>query len=125
MGLEVLHRHDERVVRRTGLLEVRIFVVAVTIHRQTGGNLSELLDSISKVIRDRFRIRGQIRALTAEGRMQAVILLALPPLMLAILLVVNRDYMMTIFEYPALLVGMFVCEGLGAIWMRQIVNFEI
>ncbi len=114
-----------QLAQRTGLLEIRIFVVAVMVHRQTGGNLSELLDKISHVIRERFRISGYIRALTAEGRLQAIILLALPPLMIFLLLALNRDYMMTIFKYPSLLIVMFTCEILGALWMRKIVNFEI
>src|SRR6202030_4138555 len=70
---------------RTGILEMKIFVLAVMVHNQTGGNLAELLDRLSTVIRDRYRIRGSIQALTAEGRMQMMILLALPPLMLAVL----------------------------------------
>ena len=114
-----------QLAQRTGLLEIRIFVVAVTVHRQTGGNLSELLDKIAHVIRERFRISGYISALTAEGRLQAVILLALPPLMLFLLLALNRDYMITIFKYPSLLIAMFTCEILGALWMRKIINFEI
>ena len=114
-----------QLAQRTGLLEIRIFVVAVMVHRQTGGNLSELLDKISHVIRERFRISGHIRALTAEGRLQAIVLLALPPLMIFLLLALNRDYMMTLFKYPSILIVMFVCEILGALWMRKIVNFEI
>ena len=110
--------------RRTGLLELKIFVLAVTIHRTTGGNMSELLDKLAQVIRERYRIRGAVRALTAEGRMQAIVLLAIPPVMMVILLVVNPDYMLTLFQYPALLVGMFVSMTIGALWMRAIVNFD-
>lgn len=110
--------------RRTGLLEYKIFVVAVTIHREAGGNLSQLLDRLSTVIRDRFRIRGQIKSLTAEGRLQGVILCALPPLILMALMVVNRRYAMMLFEYPWLLVGMLVADVIGLMWMRRIVNFD-
>jgi tight adherence protein B len=110
--------------QRTGLLELRIFVVAVSVHRQTGGNLSELLDNLSSVIRDRQRIRGQIRALTAEGRLQAGILLGLPPFLMGVLTVVNQEYIATLFQYPLLLVGMFVFEIIGALWLRMIINFD-
>ncbi len=110
--------------RRTGLLELKIFVLAVTVHRQTGGNLAELLGKISAVIRDRYRIRGAIKALTAEGRLQAIILLALPPLMLCAMLVINRPYAMVLFQYPALLIGMFLSMTLGAVWMHRIINFD-
>lgn len=110
--------------RRTGLLEIKVFVLAVTVHRQTGGNLSELLEKISTVIRQRYRIRGQIKALTAEGRLQAIILLALPPMMLLYMLVVNPDYAMTLFDFPLMLVALFGAEVIGALWMRRIVSFD-
>ena len=64
--------------RRTGLLEIKIFVLALLVQQQTGGNLAELLDKLADVVRERFRIRGKIKALTAEGRMQALVLLVLP-----------------------------------------------
>ena len=78
--------------RRTGLLEIKIFVLALLVQQQTGGNLAELLDKLSDVIRERYQIRGKIKALTAEGRMQAIVLLALPPALFLIMLVMNRDY---------------------------------
>jgi tight adherence protein B len=105
-------------------LELKIFVLAVMVHRQTGGNLSELLGKLSKVIRERYRIRGAIKALTAEGRLQGIILMALPPLMLVALLIVNRPYAMTLFEYPALLVGMFISMTIGGFWMHRIISFD-
>ncbi len=110
--------------RRTGVLELRILVVALTVHRRTGGNLSELLDNLAAVVRDRYRIYGQIRALTADGRMQAAILLALPPFLLAVLSVVNRDYIHILFQFPWLLLGMFAFELVGALWLRRIVSFD-
>src|SRR5262249_57164429 len=64
--------------RRTGLVEVKIFVLAMLVQQQTGGNLAELLDKLSGVVRERFRVPGKIKALTAEGRMQATVLLVLP-----------------------------------------------
>jgi len=110
--------------RRTGVLELRILVVALTVHGRTGGNLSELLDNLADVVRDRYRIYGQIRALTADGRMQAAILLALPPFLLAVLSVLNHDYVTILFQFPWLLVGMFGFELLGALWLRRIVSFD-
>ncbi len=110
--------------RRTGLLEIRIFVLALMVHRQTGGNLSELLEKLSKVIRERYRIRGAIKALTAEGRLQAIILLGLPPVVLALLLVLNRPYIMTLFQHPWLLLGTAIWMGIGAVWMNRIISFD-
>lgn len=110
--------------RRTGLLEIQIFVLAMLIQTQTGGNLAELLEKLAAMIRERFRIKGKISALTAEGRLQAAILLALPPLMFGLILVINRGYGSILLEHPMLLVGMAVCEGLGFLWIRRIVNFD-
>jgi tight adherence protein B len=110
--------------RRTGLLEIKIFVLALLVQQQTGGNLAELLDKLAAVIRQRTRVRSKIRTLTAEGRVQALILLALPPLLLAAVLVLNRQYSQVLLQYPGLLIGMFVAEILGALWIRSIVNFD-
>jgi tight adherence protein B len=110
--------------RRTGLLEVKIFVLAVLVQQQTGGNLAEMLEKLATVVRDRFRLLAKIRVLTAEGRFQAAILLALPPAMFGIILFLNRGYAQVLLDNPAFLIGMFVSEVLGALWIRKIVNFD-
>ncbi len=110
--------------RRTGILEIKIFVLALLVQQQTGGNLAELLDKLATIMRDRFRIKGRIRVLTAEGRFQAIVLLAMPPLLLLALLLINPEYGRTLLEYPKLLLGMFGFETLGALWIRKIVNFD-
>lgn len=84
--------------RRTGLLEINIFVVAVIVQRQVGGNLAEMLEGLSALVRDRYRIRGVIQTLTAEGKMQAGILMALPFLIFLAMLVMNRPYAVTLFN---------------------------
>lgn len=114
----------QAMARRTGVLELKILVVAVTVHRHSGGNLSELLNNLAAVIRDRHRIQGQIRALTADGRMQAAILLALPLFLLVVLSLINRDYVNVLFQLPGLLAGMFLFEVIGAIWLHRIVSFD-
>jgi len=110
--------------RRTGLLEIRIFVLALVVQQQTGGNLAELIEKLSAVIRDRARIRGQIKTLTAEGRVQAAILLALPLAMFCILVFMNREYAFELFEHPNLILATLVSEAIGAVWIRKIVNFD-
>jgi tight adherence protein B len=110
--------------RRTGLVEIRIFVLSLLVQQQTGGNLAELLDKLAGVIRERFRIRGKIKALTAEGRMQAAVLLALPPLMFLVIMLMNPNYGRVLYQYPGLLIGMVVSELFGALWIRKIVNFD-
>ncbi len=110
--------------RRTGLMEVKIFVLALLIQQETGGNLAELLDKLSAIMRDRARIKGKIRTLTAEGRFQALILMAMPPLLLVAVLVINPGYGSVLLQYPKLLIAMVISEVIGALWIRQIVNFD-
>ena len=110
--------------RRTGLVEMNIFVVAVLVQRQVGGNLAEILEKIAQVVRERYKIRGTIRTLTAEGRLQAVVLMALPPLLFLMMLFVNYDYARVLLETPVLLWGMVFFMGLGGLWIRKIVNFD-
>jgi tight adherence protein B len=110
--------------RRTGLIEVKIFVLAILVQQQTGGNLSEMLEKLAQVVRERFRMLGKIRALTAEGRFQAAVLLVLPPAIFLLILLLNRQYGQMLLDRPALLVAVFVSELFGALWIRKIVNFD-
>ncbi len=110
--------------RRTGLLELKIFVLAMLVQQQTGGNLSELLDKLSNIIRERYKLRGKIQALTAEGRMQAIVLLGLPPVLFLIMLAMNRSYAGVLLEHPSLIWASLISEAIGGLWIRKIVNFE-
>jgi tight adherence protein B len=110
--------------RRTGVIELKIFVLAVLVQQQTGGNLAELLTKLADVVRERYLIRGTIRTLTAEGRMQGWILAALPPLMFVLLLVLNFGYASVHFQHPNILIGTLGFELLGVLWIRKIVNFD-
>ena len=110
--------------RRTGLLEIKIFILAVVVHRQTGGNLAQLLDQLSHVVRERFRINGMIRSLTAQGRFQAGILLSLPPFMFLLLMVLHYDYEVTLLQYPLLIVLALTMMFAGAMWIRKVINFD-
>ncbi len=109
---------------RTGILEMRIFVMALLIQRQTGGNLAELLDRLGSLVRDRLRLRRRVRTLTAEGRMQGLTLLVLPFVVFAAMMVVNRNYAEELLRHIWLVVGTAVSMGIGAVWIRKIVNFE-
>ena len=70
-------------------MDVRFFVIAVVIQRATGGDLAEVLDKIGRLIRQRFELHGHVKALTAEGRLSGVVLLALPPGLLGVPLVLE------------------------------------
>jgi tight adherence protein B len=109
---------------RTGLLEIKIFALALLVQQQSGGNLAELLDKLANIIRERFRIKGKIKAMTAEGRFQALILLLLPPVILVGTAFLNPTYIKSLLLYPHLLIGMVVSEFLGALWIRKIINFD-
>lgn len=110
--------------RRTGLVEIKIFVLAMLVQQQTGGNLADLMDKLSTIIRERYKIRGQIKSLTAEGRMQAAVLLALPVALFVVMLVVNPGYAGILLKHPSLIWGTLGCEAFGALWIRKIVNFD-
>jgi tight adherence protein B len=112
--------------RRSGLVETRILVEAVTVQQQTGGNLGEILDSLRDVVRERFRIRGKIKTLTSEGRMQAAVLLALPPGIAAMMSLINFELIQTLFQFQGgILVGVIVgMEAIGAVWIRKIVTLD-
>lgn len=110
--------------RRTGIVELKIFVLAVLVQQQTGGNLSEMLAKLAGVVRERYRIQGVVSALTAEGRMQGWILAAMPPLMLLLLLVLNYGYASILFDHTDILAMAFGAEAVGVLWIRKIVNFD-
>lgn len=110
--------------RRTGVTELQMLVVALLVQRQSGGSPVELLDNLAKVVRKRIRLREKVKALTAEGRMQALVLLALPPLVLGIMSVTNGDYVSSLWGQPWLLAAMAVSEMIGALWIRRIITFR-
>src|SRR5207302_8325727 len=87
-----------QLAERIPILDVRFFVTAVVIQRETGGNLSEILDNLAHVIRERFKIRRQIRVHTAHGRFTAFVLLSLPPALAIALTMLNPGHMKLLFD---------------------------
>jgi len=118
---EALRHMVERVASR----DLRYFVTAVLVQTETGGNLAEIMEKIGHLIRDRLRVKGKIRGLTAEGRLSALILGILPFAMFMILYVVHKKYVMTLFWDPwgqkLLMVGI-TCLVLGILSMRKLIN---
>ena len=110
--------------RRTGVLEIKIFVMAMMIQRQTGGNLSEVLERLASLVRERVRLRNHVRTLTAEGRMQAAVLLVLPPIMFFVMRFINRPYAEVLLDHPGLLAAMTASMLVGALWIRKIIQFD-
>ena len=84
----------ETMTKRIPNLDLRFFATAVILQRQTGGDLAEILDKIGHLIRERFKIFGQVQALTGEGRLSGVVLLALPPVLFLAVYRLNPEYEM-------------------------------
>lgn len=114
---------------RVPTMDVRFFVTAVVIQRACGGDLGEVLDKLGRLIRQRFEIKGQVAALTGEGRLSGAVLLAMPPGLLAYLFFVNPDYVMPLFTDTEMgrpmLVGAAVMQVLGALMIKKIVNIKV
>ncbi len=113
---------------RVNIVDTRILVTAILIQREVGGNLAEILDNLSAVIRARFTIRRQIRVYTAQGRMTGYLLALLPFMLFALLYMINPEYMSVLFTDPIgkILVGVaLVMQLAGFFWIRKIVNIEI
>jgi tight adherence protein B len=109
-------------------LDLKFFVTAVILQRQTGGDLAEILDKIGSLIRDRFRIWGQVQALTGEGRLSGVILMALPVVLFLAVYQLNRNYIMMLFTDPMgtkMLTAAVIMQVLGALVIRKIVNIKV
>lgn len=121
LSLEVALRN---LVERTGLIEIKILVLGILIQQQAGGNLAELLDQLANVMRQRNTLRGSVRALTAEGRMQAAFLVALPFCAWIGLFLLNRGYAMKLLEHPTLIYSTLGLMVVGMVWIRKIVNFD-
>src|SRR6201996_1819358 len=85
---------------RIPLVDVRFFVTALLIQKETGGNLAEILDGLARVIRDRFRIYREVSVRTAQGSLTAVILIAFPVFMMIVLMVMNPTYIGVLFHDP-------------------------
>jgi tight adherence protein B len=100
----------------------------VILQRQTGGDLAEILEKIGRLIRERFKLAGQIQALTGEGRLSGVVLLALPPTLFLVMLYINHDYAMVLFRDDTgkkLLAGALVLQLVGALVIRKIISIKV
>jgi tight adherence protein B len=114
--------------RRVPNMDLRFFATAVTIQRQAGGDLAEILDKIGHIVRERFRILGQVQALTGEGRISGVVLMGLPIVLFFAVYYLNPEYVMVLFTDPLgrkmVAVAIFL-QVLGAICIKKIVNIKV
>jgi tight adherence protein B len=113
--------------RRIPVLDARFFVTAVLTQRETGGNLAEVLDNLSAVIRDRFKIKRQVRVLSAHGRITGWVLACLPPALALATLIINPNHLGTLTTDPMgqkMLVSAIVMQILGSLIIRKLVQIE-
>ncbi len=113
---------------RVPLLDVRFFVSAVLLQRETGGNLAEILTKLSDVIRERFRLKGQVRAASAHGRATALILTILPVATILLLMYTAPEYLESMVKDPHgkyLIVAAIAGQVAGYFWMRRIINIKV
>jgi tight adherence protein B len=113
---------------RVPLVDTRIMATAMLVQREVGGNLAEVLGNLAHVIRERFKIRRQLRVITAQGRMSGYVLAALPLCVGAAIYLLNREYSTLLFTHPLgkiMLVVAVVMQVIGYLWIRKIVNIEI
>jgi tight adherence protein B len=116
------------VCERVPNLDLRFFVTSVAIQRQTGGDLAEILNKIGYVIRERYRILGQVKALTAEGRLSGVVLIALPFVLFLVMLHIKPDYVQALWTDPLgvkMSVFALVAQIVGALVIKKIVDIKV
>ncbi len=113
---------------RIPVMDVRFFVIAVVIQRATGGDLAEVLDKIGRLIRQRFELHGHVAGLTAEGRLSGIVLLAMPPSLLAMLYFMNYEYVSVLWKTPfgiKMLAYTALGQLVGALVIKKIVAIKV
>jgi tight adherence protein B len=121
---EALHNMAERIP----LTDLRYLIIAVLIQRESGGNLAEILTNISAIIRGRLKLAGQVRVLSAEGRMSAWILGALPLVVVTMMMVINPQYISMLWTDPTGIKVLWVAGGMivvGVVWLRKVIRIRV
>jgi tight adherence protein B len=113
---------------RVPLVDVKFFVTAVMLQRETGGNLAEILDNLSYVIRERFKIMRQVRVHTAQGRMTMLLLMGLPPIIVVTMQAMNPSFIKPLFDDPIghlLIVVGITLQTIGYFVIRKIIQIQV
>jgi len=114
--------------RRVPLLEVRLFAAAVALQSRSGGKLTDVLEELSKTIRDSIALRGDIRAISAQGRISGAVLTVMPIALTAILWITSPEYIGVLFRHPYgkyLVAGALTCLALGHLSIRRIIDIKV
>jgi tight adherence protein B len=118
----------QHLCQRIASQDLELIITALLIQRQVGGNLAEVLDRISHTIKERNRIRGEIKTLTAQGRISGMVIGALPFGLGLFLMIVNPEYIGALFQHPmglALIGAGFAAQAVGVVVIRKIVNIQL
>lgn len=118
----------KNLIKRVECVDLKFFVVSVILQRETGGNLAEIIESLAHLLRERFKFRRKVRILSAEGKLNAVILLALPFIMFAALLVINPEYMQVLILDPigrTVSMVAIVMMAIGVFFIRRIIDVDV
>ncbi len=113
---------------RVPLVDVKFFVTAVMLQRETGGNLAEILDNLSYVIRERFKIMRQVRVFTAQGRLTMMLLMGMPPLIVVVMLSMNPGFIRPLFMDPLghiLVVIGVTLQTIGYFVIRRVITIQV
>ena len=117
----------KNMMKRMPNLDLKFFVTAVSIQRQTGGDLAEIIDKICEVVRERFKILGMVQALTGEGRLSGAVLMALPIAIFIAVYCLNPDYVMLLFttDLGKMVAFGVVMQIVGAICIKKIIDIKV
>lgn len=118
----------KNMLKRMPNLDLKFFVTAVSIQRQTGGDLAEIIDKICDVVRERFKILGMVQALTGEGRLSGAVLMGLPIALFIAVYCINREYVMLLFTHPfgKQMIGFaIVMQIFGAFVIKKIIDIKV
>jgi len=118
----------KEMAQRVPLLDLRFFILSIMIHSQTGGDLAEIIDNLAGVIRERFKVLGQVKALTAEGRLSGWVLSLLPVVVFFIILLLNPNYVLMLLQDPRGIKMLYFAVGMqmvGIFFIRKIVNIKV
>ena len=118
----------ENLCERVPIADLRFFSIAILVQKETGGNIGEILDNISRLIRERIQFKDHVAALTAEGRLSAAVLIALPIVMFIYMYLTNYDYISLLWIEETghyMIFGAIVLQIIGAYVIKRIVDIDI
>jgi tight adherence protein B len=127
LGLTLKEALDN-LCERVPSMDIRFFAIAILLQKETGGNIAEILDNISRLLRERVQFARQVKALTAEGRYSAGVLISLPILMFIYVYFMNYNYISVLWTEKVgqyMLFGAIVLQIIGAWVIKKIVTIEI